>query len=311
MGSPRRALLYLGALLLTGLICADAAIAKKKKVEMPAGWDDATINLIKEGKSTEKVLAVLEFQGNELLTEKAQVSMSEMLATALAQTNRFVLVERERLDKVIAEQNLALAGLVDESAAAEVGNMLGAQYVVMGAVTSATRDKTDKFGYIQIDVKVGVDVQAVNTSTGKLLVSEKALGISTHKEIYTADGVLVSGALDDASAYGAAARDAVEKVAEKIVALAPVVGFVVDVSKKTMILDVGSEKGVATGDRFVVFRVGDEIKHPATGNHLGWKKEIIQEIEITETERAMSTGKTKTKGKKKDAIVGDYVVSTR
>ena len=139
-------MLGVGMLLLAGLMHGEAAHAKKRKVQLPEGWDDATINLIREGKSTEKVLAVLEFQGNEVLTEKAQVSMSEMLATALAQTNRFVLVERERLDKVIAEQNLALAGLVDESAAAEVGNLLGAQYVVMGAVTSATKDKIVKFG---------------------------------------------------------------------------------------------------------------------------------------------------------------------
>ena len=305
-------MLGVGTLLVTGLIHGEAAHAKKKKIEFPVGWDDATITLIREGKSTEKVLAVLEFQGNELLTEKAQVSMSEMLATALAQTSRFVLVERERLDKVIAEQNLALAGLVDESAAAEVGNLLGAQYVVVGAVTSATRDKLDKFGYKQIDVKVGVDVKAVDTSTGKLLVSESALGISSHKEITTADGVVVSAALDDASVYGAAARDAVEKVAEKIAALAPVVGFVVEVDGKIMTLDVGRETGVGTGDRFVVFRVGEEITHPTTGKHLGWKKEIIQEVEVTEAERSMCTAKTKTKGKKKkNAVAGDYVVSIR
>ena len=94
-GLLRRAALAAGALVVAGLMHGDVAQAKKKKIEFPAGWDDATINLIKEGKSTEKVLAVLEFQGNEVLTEKAQVSMSEMLATALAQTNRFVLVERE------------------------------------------------------------------------------------------------------------------------------------------------------------------------------------------------------------------------
>jgi TolB-like protein len=45
-----------------------------------------------------------------------------------------VLVERDRLDAVRAEQNLLRQGLLDTDAAIEVGKLLGAQYMITGQV---------------------------------------------------------------------------------------------------------------------------------------------------------------------------------
>lgn len=278
-------------------------------ITLPSGWDDSIIDQIKAGESTKKVLAVLDFEGNDKLKGKVDLKMSDMLTTSLVKTGRYEIVERNKIEKVLSEQQLGLSGTVDETSAAEFGKLLGAEYVVFGSITSATRKDIDKFGYILVQIEVSIDVRAVNTSTGKILLSESADGLCESKIVQTADGVVVSGAIDYNSAYAKASRDAVDKVALKIAKLSPLIGFVVSTSNEEITIDVGEERGIKKDDLFVVFRVGDEIIHPVTGKHIGWKKEILREIRIISAERSMSTGNISRK--KIDNIIqpGDLVIS--
>ena len=67
---------------------------------MPSGWDDSTIDKIKSGEPIKKVLAVLDFEGYKFLKGKADLKMSDMLTTSLVKSNRFEMVERNKIDKV-------------------------------------------------------------------------------------------------------------------------------------------------------------------------------------------------------------------
>jgi len=278
-------------------------------ITLPSGWDDSIIEQIKAGESTKKIMAVLDFEGNDKITGKVDIKMSDMLTTSIVKTGRFEIVERNKIDNVLREQQFGLSGMVDEASAAEVGKILGAEYVVFGSITSATRKDIDKFGYILVQIEVSIDVRAVNTSTGKILLSESAEGLCESKIVQTAEGVVVSGAIDYNSAYAKASRDAVNKVSIKIAKLSPLLGFVVLTSNEEITIDIGEERGIKQGDLFVVFRVGDEIIHPATGEHIGWKKEILREIRITSTEKSMSTGITSRKKTEEIVQPGNFVIS--
>ena len=278
-------------------------------ISMPSGWDDSVIDKIKAGESIKKVLAVLDFEGNDKLKGKVDLKMSDMLTTSLVNTARFEVVERNKIDKVFQEQNFGMSGMVDDATAAEVGKILGAEYVVFGSITSATRKDIDKFGYILIRIEVGIDVRAVNTSTGKILLSEAAIGVSESKLVTSANGTIVSGAIDYNSAYADASRDAIEKIGKKIADLSPLIGFVLSVDSEQILIDIGEEQGVKNGDKFVAFTVGDEILHPATGKRIGWKKEILQELKIVSTEKAMSTAKKIRSQSMKKLNPGDFVIS--
>jgi len=278
-------------------------------ITLPSGWDDSIIEKIKAGEPTKKVLAVLDFEGNDKLEGKVDLKMSDMLTTALVKTGRYEIVERNKIEKVLNEQQLGLSGIVDVTSAAEFGKLLGAEYVVFGSITSATRKDIDKFGYILVQIEVSIDVRAVNTSTGKILLSESSDGICESKIVQTADGVVVSGAIDYNSAYAKASRDAVDKVSLKISKLSPLIGFVVSTSNEEITIDVGEERGVNKYSSFVVFRIGNEIIHPATGKHLGWEKEILCEIRITSTEMSMSSGNILRKKTDNFVQPGDLVIS--
>jgi len=278
-------------------------------ISMPSGWDDSIIDKIKAGKSTKKILAVLDFEGNEKLKGKVDLKMSDMLTTSLVKTARFEIVERNKIDKVFKEQNFGMSGMVDENTAAEVGKLLGAEYVVFGSITSATRKDIDKFGYILVRIEVGIDVRAVNTTTGKILLSESAIGVSESKLVTTAEGVIVSGAIDYNSAYADASREAITIVGSKIADLSPLIGFVLTVDPNQVLIDVGEEQGVQNGDSFVAFTVGDEILHPATGKHIGWKKEILQELKVVSTEKTMASVVKIRSQSAKQLNPGDLVIS--
>ena len=104
--------------------------------------------------------------------------LSDMLSNELAATGSFRVVERAKLEPVLAEQDLADYGRVAEGTGAEIGKLTGAQYLVLGAV-SAYEDNVKGtgggIGYkgIRIGGKKGkaylaVDLRVVNTTTGEL-----------------------------------------------------------------------------------------------------------------------------------------------
>jgi len=61
--------------------------------------------------------------------------MTDMLATALFNTNRYIVLERETLSDVLAEQDIGASGRVRMETAAPVGQIEGAELLVTGAIT--------------------------------------------------------------------------------------------------------------------------------------------------------------------------------
>ncbi len=75
-------------------------------------------------------VAVMPFKGQ---TELIGTSVSDLFVTEILRSGKYELVERGRMAQVLSESELALAGL-SASRAAEVGNMLGADGVIIGTV---------------------------------------------------------------------------------------------------------------------------------------------------------------------------------
>jgi curli biogenesis system outer membrane secretion channel CsgG len=290
-----------------------AAPAPEKPIElaMPQGWTDQILEKVKNNQSLKSVIAVMDFEGNDKLNGKVDLKMADMLTTALVKSGKFDVVERNKMDRVVKEQSLKMTGMIDQSStAADVGKMLGAETVVMGVISSATEQTIDKFSYEIVRIEVAIDVRAVNTTTGKIILSEKATGVSDSKVVKTGDGTMVSGAINYNSAYAKAAQDAIELVGKKISVLFPLLGFVVQASGDQVSTDVGEARGVQKNDIFIVFRMGGEILHPATGKHLGWNKKIIGAIKVASTEENMSNGAIVRKADNAgDITVGDMVIA--
>jgi curli biogenesis system outer membrane secretion channel CsgG len=80
-------------------------------------------------------VAVLDFDFSSLsnpysLPEAAR-GVSDLLLDRLVRDGTFSVIERSRLDAVLAEQNLGRSGLLDANAAAQVGRILGVDAVIL------------------------------------------------------------------------------------------------------------------------------------------------------------------------------------
>lgn len=104
--------------------------------------------------------------------------LSGMLSNELASTGDFTVVERAKLEPVLLEQDLAASGRVSSDTAAQIGNITGAQYLVMGTVTAFESNTSNtggglSFGGISIGGKKGeaymaVDLRVVDTTTSEI-----------------------------------------------------------------------------------------------------------------------------------------------
>ena len=104
--------------------------------------------------------------------------LSGMLANELAATRSFSVVERSKLEAVLNEQDLGASGRVRAGTSAKIGQLTGAQYLVMGTVTSYEENVTDTGGGISYrgislggkseNAYVAVDIRVVDTTTGEI-----------------------------------------------------------------------------------------------------------------------------------------------
>ena len=69
--------------------------------------------------------------------------MADQVVDALSTTARFRVIERKKLDTVLAEQDFAQSDRADPSAAklAKVGKVLGVKYIISGSITKFATEK--------------------------------------------------------------------------------------------------------------------------------------------------------------------------
>ena len=86
--------------------------------------------LYAQGKPT---VAILDFEGQKVKTTDVQ-TLTERLRTEIGNTNAVRLIERKAVEKIMEEQGLQQTGCVSDECAAEVGQLLGVQFMVSGTI---------------------------------------------------------------------------------------------------------------------------------------------------------------------------------
>src|SRR3989338_2754982 len=84
-----------------------------------------------------KIVAVSRFENSTNQEGLANIGtgMADQLADALIQSGKFVVLERQTLEDVVAEQDLAASGRASQSKTARSGRLIPAQILIKGAVT--------------------------------------------------------------------------------------------------------------------------------------------------------------------------------
>ncbi len=220
--------------------------------------------------------------------------MADMLTTELVKSGKYIVIERQEIDKVLEEQRFGQSGLVTPQSAAEVGKLLGVELAIVGAVT--------EFGYTRGDVggavrgigvgvskqaaTVAVDVRFVNTTTGEILTAENV------RKQKTSSGISVSTPVTsfhnqkdfDNSIVGKATREAIEGIMtliESNMQKVPWEGKVITVQGTTVYFKPGSDAGVQVGDTYAIYKKGEALVDPDTGLVLGTMDSKIGTVQVT------------------------------
>ena len=134
-----------------------------------------------------------------------------MMTSELFKAGVFRLLERERIDDLISEQKLGQSGLVDPSTAPKLGRIMGAQYVLTGAITlyyynekgsgfaipllgSSMKEKT---AYVVTDLRiVDVETSEIVYASDQLGEAKQTAKASSGRSSRLADGLLSMAARD-------------------------------------------------------------------------------------------------------------------
>ncbi len=145
----------------------------------------------------------------QLAPEAITLGVRDMLVTELFGTKRFIVLEREGLDQVLAEQEFSHSTRAGETTSIPLGQLEGAELMVLAAITSFDAGISGgslpipfKFGDDDIGVmnlayargKVVMDLRIIDVRTGRVVSSVAVegtngrFGVDVDAYIHTGDG---------------------------------------------------------------------------------------------------------------------------
>ncbi|MBQ7503661.1 hypothetical protein IJT93_13285 [bacterium] len=232
--------------------------------------------------ATPYTVAVLDFDngGGYGDATKAAKAIPSILTTDLSKSNRFSVIEREQLEKVLKEQNLGASGLVNPETAARIGEIFGVEYLIVGKIVEMNRvqGRHNSFSVLGFGgsnkaadkVNVSVEVKVIDSESARIVAavdcrksyeigkggsSINILGVKKKHDDY---GGQDAGLAD---VYYAISHDLAEQLEtvqfKALPAKVKYTGFIGHVENKLVYINLGRKQGVT---RKMVFNVRREEK---------------------------------------------------
>ncbi|MDD4871259.1 MAG: CsgG/HfaB family protein [Kiritimatiellae bacterium] len=233
-------------------------------------------------------------------------NLSIMLESALYDTGRFVVVEREKLGDVLLEQDLVASGRTAKAKkVAQTGLVRPARYIATGAVTTAEEGTSGGLGGISFrnislgggksSAQITIIAKLVDTTTSEVVAKKSIVGKAGRVNMNV--GLSVKGISTELGGFkktpmGEAAQDCINQAAiflakemEKI----KFDGCVVKVSGNTVIINRGSEFGVEVGQTMSMVEEGELLTDPNSGAILGREKgKVLGSLKVSRVDEKMS-----------------------
>jgi len=215
-------------------------------------------------------------------------SLDSQLIDRVNATRKFEVVGRSDLSDIVKEQDLGASGNVDAKTAAKAGKLTGAKYLLVSTVDdfqdyveTATFEGTGRSSTKRV-FRFSVIGKIYDSSTGKLLESANLqTGNDAFKDISENRSYSVKdGNLSDEMMV-AVARDLAQKIANRLVDVIYPAKILIKRDKEVTI-NRGEGGGVAVGDTFNVFALGEELIDPDTKESLGREEAKVGKVKITQ-----------------------------
>lgn len=290
-----------------GVLAQEAGGPKLRIAVMESSWDPGLFEAT-------GAFGAAGYTYNESLESYAQ-GLTEMMVTELVNSGRFIVVERQAIADVLAEQDLQYSGAVNPETAVQAGRVIGAQYFIRPVITTFSYGEKGRGGDAAITVPADVPVAGrIRIGGGKKTVQARLVIDSRIYDVQTSQvtaSVVGEGSIERSSSQvgltsdvldvgmegfndtplGEATRAAVAQAVENVIAEIgdePWYGRVVTVREGQIYINAGSDSGIQAGDVLEVFRVGEELVDPETGLNLGQIEEKLGQLEVSSVEEKFS-----------------------
>jgi curli biogenesis system outer membrane secretion channel CsgG len=282
-----------------------------------------------------KRVIVDEFDYSAVMTNVAAVfgtnqnigkGIRAMLTNRLGEQQKVVIVERAKINSLMAEQDRNASSRVKQGSGAKIGRISGADALLAGDITIFGRDDKKKHvsggglfgagvGAIAASrstdkAVVAIAYRLVDAESSEVVATGEARGESVRKggalgALGGAFGKGFAGAEFDMTSsnfaqtiIGEATQDCVNKLAD--ILDTQVAGMkkearaieatIADVSGSSIVITAGTNDGVNTGDVFEVLRSVREVKDPTTHEVLDRITEKTGELTIVSVRDKIATG---------------------
>lgn len=181
----------------------------------------------------------------------------DILSSKLAASGKFILLERDDLDIIVAEAGNAM-------------NKINADYIILGSITEygrKTEGEQKVFSSSKTQtVEAGVSIRLVDVSTGMIIYSDEAKGFAetTAKKTLGVGGTAGFDATLSDKAISAALSQLVENIINKCMDK-PWKSYFLSIEDGTYIISGGTSQGLSSGDKFTVYKKGKVVRNPQTG----------------------------------------------
>ncbi len=245
--------------------------------------------------------------------------ITDLLVKYLVQDGTYSVIERQVLDKIMAEQNFSNSDRANPTSAAKLGKLLGVDAIIVGAVTQFGNETKNQniggggggfggfgvggFKHSNSKAIVNIDARIVDIDTAEILGVAEGHGESSRSSTSLLGGGgnwhgWGGGNVDFGSSdfqetiLGEAVKKSVEQMSAGLIADASkltvrtivVSGLVAAVDGGQVVLNVGAKAGVKVGDQLSIERITRTIKDPATGQILRQMTQPVGVVRVTDVD---------------------------
>lgn len=205
----------------------------------------------------------------------AEKQATDILSTKLTQSGKFILLERNDLEKINKEldyQNLK-------------SMKIGADYLIVGSVTEFGRKNMSDTGvFVRTKIQTAyakVSIRLIDVKTGQIIFAQEGSG-EAKSEAGTSFGVGKHVGYDSTlndKAISAAISSVVNGVMQNMLNK-PWRSYVLSSEANSVLIAGGVKQGVKVGDKFSVYKKGKKIKNPQTGMLIELPGQKIADIQV-------------------------------
>ncbi len=218
-------------------------------------------------------IAVFPFENKDVSQELVEEIVDELI-TAFIKQDRFNVINRNQLNKIVQQRHLELLWKIDIPIAAEIGREYFIEGICLATISSSGTDS------------INIDAFILDAQSRLIIISH---GVVAKK--------------NDALSLEKAAARLAAKIAQSI----PVVeGSVIQINDDyTVLLDGGKNSGLRRGMRCTFFREGVERIDPVSGKKMDRDINIIGEALIVESLEKVATAQILNAVTRKAISAGD------